>query len=708
VASIIDPLNHTWSLGCDSRGNLTSITNPLGTRVTLAYDFQGQLTLITDPMNDTTQFAYSYGDLASVTDPVGDISKLFHDNAGRLVGIFDALGNETGLTYDGLDRVTQVTDATGGVTAFSYDADGNLLSLTDAKSNVTAYTYDSRNRRITRTDGLNQAEGYVYDGDSNLVQYTDRRGIVDTFTYDGLDRRTFAGFGKNGSNYQDSINYTWDGGNRLTQAVDALAGTIARSYDGLDRVTEEQTPQGDVTYAYDNANRRTSMTMAGQPAVSYTWGNANRLTQIAQGANTVGLNYDSVNRRTCLTLPNGVITSYGYDNASRVTSITYGTGGSCSNPPSNLGNLTYTYDADGRRTAVGGALAAVNLPASVSGNTFNADSGMTAFNGQTLGYDANGNLLSDGTNTYTWDARNHLTGISGGATASFVYDAFGRRTSKTVNGAVTQFLYDRLNPVQELDGGNAVTANLLTGLGIDEYFARTDSSGTSAFLRDALGSTVGLVGSGGSIDTGYTYQPFGATTVAGSNANSYQFTGRENDGTGLYFYRARYYSPTYQRFVSQDPIGFAGGDANLYGYVGNQPADLSDPLGLWTAAVGWTFGGGTGWGGGSVTLGFAIDDSGHVAFFGTGAGGAGLGANEYSGLSVSVSDAPCVTDLAGPFANQSFGAGLGLDTNADVYEGKAPSNGQAIIGWGITVGEGLGLGGSIGGSKTVIVPLGTL
>ncbi len=137
--------------------------------------------------------------------------------------------------------------------------------------------------------------------------------------------------------------------------------------------------------------------------------------------------------------------------------------------------------------------------------------------------------------------------------------------SKTVSGTTTQFLYDGLNPVQELNGAAppSQTANLLTGLRIDEYFARTDTA-TSTFLADALGSTVGLVGSGGSISTNYTYQPFGSTTVGGSaNGNSYQFTGRENDGTGLYFYRARYYSPTFQRFIAQDPLGFGGDDTKL-------------------------------------------------------------------------------------------------------------------------------------------------
>jgi len=84
----------------------------------------------------------------------------------------------------------------------------------------------------------------------------------------------------------------------------------------------------------------------------------------------------------------------------------------------------------------------------------------------------------------------------------------------------------------------------------------------------------------GPIATNYTYQPFGATTIGGSaNGNSYEFTGRENDGTGLYFHRARYYSPTFQRFIAQDPIGFGGGDANLYGYVRDNPVTWIDPLG---------------------------------------------------------------------------------------------------------------------------------
>jgi YD repeat-containing protein len=92
-------------------------------------------------------------------------------------------------------------------------------------------------------------------------------------------------------------------------------------------------------------------------------------------------------------------------------------------------------------------------------------------------------------------------------TASFQYDAFGRRSQKTIGATTTAFLYDGLNPIQELQSGSPV-ANLMTGLRIDEYFTHTDSTGTMAFLADALGSTIGLVGSPGSIATSYTYQPF--------------------------------------------------------------------------------------------------------------------------------------------------------------------------------------------------------
>ncbi|MDC8448221.1 MAG: RHS repeat protein [Nitrospira sp.] len=127
---------------------------------------------------------------------------------------------------------------------------------------------------------------------------------------------------------------------------------------------------------------------------------------------------------------------------------------------------------------------------------YNANNQQTTFGTTTETYDLNGNLATSTdagvTTTYTWNARNQLTSISGPSlSASFTYDSFGRRTGKTINGTTTNFVYDGLNPVQETNGAT-VTANLLTGLGIDEFFTRTDSVGVRALLPDTLGSTVAL------------------------------------------------------------------------------------------------------------------------------------------------------------------------------------------------------------------------
>jgi len=213
----------------------------------------------------------------------------------------------------------------------------------------------------------------------------------------------------------------------------------------------------------------------------------------------------------------------------------------------------------------------------MSGTTYNADNEQTERNGKKLSYDANGNLTSDGTNEYKWNARNQLTEITGGTKATFEYDPFGRRIGKTIAGTTTKVLYDGPNAVQETKG--SATANLLTGLTRDKMFARTTSSGTENLLTDALGSTIALAGSTGKAETTYTYDPFGVTTREGTaSENPFQYAGRENDGDGLYYNRARYYSPTATRFISQDPLGQVQGP-NLYEYTADSPVNATDPLG---------------------------------------------------------------------------------------------------------------------------------
>src|SRR5260370_10834743 len=314
----------------------------------------------------------------------------------------------------------------------------------------------------------------------------------------------------------------------MIQAADSITGTIVRGYDGLDRLVSETTPQGSVSYANDAAGRRASMAISGQQSVSYSYENGDRLAQIVQAGANVTFEYDADGRKTSLVLPNGVTMRYSYDAASELTGINYTLGGSV------LGNLTYAYDLARRRTSIGGSFAKTGMPNVLTSANYNAGNQFTQFGSSSPSYDANGNLTSDGVNTYTWDARNQLVSISGGVTASFQYHAFGRPIAKAVANTSSSYVYDRQNPVEELSG-TTVTANLLTGFGVDEYFQRTDASGTVDYLTDAVGSTVALASSSGTLSTQYSYEPFGNTTINGSSSNPYQYTGRGNDGMGLYY-----------------------------------------------------------------------------------------------------------------------------------------------------------------------------
>lgn len=564
LASITDPLGNETLFTYDSNGNMVTSTDPLGNTTSFTYNSAGQPLTITDPQGDETQLSYSTGILTSIADPLGRTTTRTFDGEGRITAKTDPLGHTYQYAYNPFDEVTSITDPNGGGTLFTYDGNGNRLTVTDANENTTTYTYDNMDRVQTVKDPLGNQSSVQYDLKGNVSQTTDRKSQVTTYAYDGLSRPTLLTYA-DGS----TVTNTFDAGNRPTSIVDSISGTISRSYDGLNDLLSETTPQGSVAYTYDSAGRRQTMTVSGQPQVNYSFDNDNHLLSVAQSTADVSFNYDNDGRRTAMTLPNGITASYAYDAASELTSIVY--------QGANLApsDLEYSYDQAGRRVGVSGSLASTQLPAAVSSAVYNANNQLTQWGSTAVTYDLNGNTLNDGTNTYTWDARNRLVSADSGA-ATFAYDALGRRIGKTIASANTNFLYDGVDPVQELNG-TTPTANLLTG-GIDERFTRTDASGTLNYITDALGSTVALTDTSGNSQVQYSYDPYGGMNATGSTTNSYTYTGREFDGLGLYYYRARYYDPATGRFISEDPIGFAGG-INKYAYAEDSPTNFIDPVG---------------------------------------------------------------------------------------------------------------------------------
>jgi RHS repeat-associated protein len=569
IATITDSLNHTITYQRDAaNGNATAVVDALGHQTSNAFYPNGQLRSITDPMQNTVQFGQDHGDLVSTTDPISNVATMFVDGGGRIVSKTDAQGNIAKYTYDNLNHIFQVTDPKGGVTSRTYDAAGNLLSSTDPLDHTTTWTYDNMNRIVTRRDPLQRQESFSYDLNGNMTRSTDRNGHVTSFAYDALNRLNFVGFNTvvNGGNttYESTVSYAYDAAGRLMQAVDSSGGSITKTYDDVNRLLTETTTQGSITYSFDSVGRTVSKTVAGQPAVNYTYDNANRLTGVSRGTASVGYGYDDADRRSSLTLPNGIVVSYNYDNDSHLTGLAYRMGAN------TLGTLTYSYDSDGRRTQVTGSLARTGLPRPVTSASYDAANELTNWDGVSISYDSNGNMLADSTNTFSWNARNQLAGLNG---ASLQYDASGRRIK---NATGVSFLFDGGNATQELSG-STVTANMWTG-GPDELFQRSDRSGAVVPLTDALGSTLALTDSSGNIQTTYTYDPFGNTSVSGqASSNPSQFTGRENDGNGLYYYRARYYNSIEGRFISEDPARIGG---NFYAYAADSPTNLVDPSGL--------------------------------------------------------------------------------------------------------------------------------
>lgn len=260
--------------------------------------------------------------------------------------------------------------------------------------------------------------------------------------------------------------------------------------------------------------------------------------------------------------------SYVYDVLGRLTNATQGGG-----------SHQYSYDWAGNP-----------LTKYYNGNptthTYNAANRMLTVNGVTeFAYDANGNMTQSGAQALTWDVRGQLRSVGG---STFNYDAFGRRTVKTeptILGGTTTKNYNWTGWSQT----NGTQAPVV-GSGLDSpiRLVRGSDNSVRVPVQDSHGNITKVIngGSGATLFEAH-YSPFGERAITNGSISSgdgsgqpFGFTGAEHDSVSeLVYLRNRYYAPGLGRFISEDPIGFAGGN-NFYAYCGNDPINFSDPLGL--------------------------------------------------------------------------------------------------------------------------------
>ena len=479
-------------------------------------------------------------------------------------------GDSVSYSYDNLERVSQVyyNGSSTAALEYSYTGAGTLGALKDNASNRTySYTYDSLNRLTSMTE---------YAGSAGVQQY--RAG------YDDANRVTKVQYklspawnGTFGSTR--TYTYTYNSSDGSLSAMNLPGGAYTYSYDGLKRLGSRVLTVGGTTLI----NRQLGY-LAGAGADGTTL-LVSSLTNKNAGGGTISqynYTYDALGNITAIS--GSTNAAYTYDNQSQLLTETVGDT-----------TWTYTYDSYG------------NLRSKTDGtttDTYTYGDGqwldlLTAYNGNTISYDAIGNPTTwyDGT-TFTWANGRRLASASNtGLTVSYTYDSDGLRLTKTVGGVEHKYLWQGSKLVSEYYDGKELEFFYDESGNPCAFSYKSSSTATPVtyyYLTNLQGDIVGILDSSGTSVAAYTYNAWGKLLSSSgemSDVNPLRYRGYYYDAElEMYYLKSRYYDPEICRFINADEVTLLGVDGsfssfNLFVYCKNYPVITSDPDGNWINLV---------------------------------------------------------------------------------------------------------------------------
>jgi RHS repeat-associated protein len=547
VATVTDPLSHTWTYLYDSSGNRTSSCDPLSHCVTGTFNTYDEPLTVTDAASVTTTYTYDpAGNLLSSSAPVdathaATTTLTYGDPAhpGDVTAVTDPRGKTTSNTYSSFGELASSTDPIGNQTTFDYTCTpagpgcrshvGWLYSSVSARGNTagntpaqytTRYTRDDAGRALSVTDQLGNLTTYTYDGNGNTATATDANNHQTHFTYNNDDQLITTTRAD-----ATTVNTGYDPTGNVTSHTDGAAHTTAYGYDSLNRLSSVTDPNNRTTqYVYDAAGRLGSHTTADGAVTTRSYDNANRVTGLAYDDGTtpaVAYGYDADNRRTSMTDGTGT-TNYSYNLAGWLTDVSDGAGHT----------VTYAHDLTGNTISIGYP---GHAPVT---RTFDDASRLTAvtdWNGHatTFGYDADSNLTTitypNGvTEAVTLNRAGQTTAVTDSsasgtlATYSYGRDALGLLTATTPSGPTGQtnetYAHSALNQITSYttatSNGNYSydPADNLTGLPdassqdydpANQLTTGTGPTGTTTYTYNTRGDRSTATGTSGTTTYGY-------------------------------------------------------------------------------------------------------------------------------------------------------------------------------------------------------------